>query len=277
MIRVVVLAALPQESRPLLKLLRESRRLAGEPFPTWLHRSAQVELLLVETGMGEERARRVARHVLSRSRIDLLVSSGFAGSLWPDFRLGQVVWSRELAAYDERSGRASPVGFRHGPVPGLDAFCRIHDVRPARFLTVDRLRSKAGMAGRFAEYPTVVDMESTPVAAAAYGRGVPFLGLRAVSDRSTEEIEWKLDSIVDRAGRVSAPGVMLAVLRRPMLLRSLLRLWRSAQVAGRDLATTLTALQQLPEDDLRALAEQLRLLPLSEAGAAQPLRRAGST
>ena len=266
MIRVVMLAALPQESRPLLKLLGESRRLAGETFPTWLHRSSHIELLLVETGMGEERARRVARHVLSRSRIDLLVSIGFAGSLWPDFRLGQVVWSRELAAYDERSGSASPVGFHHGPVPGLAAFCRIHDVRPARFLTVDRVRSKAGMAGRFAGEPTVVEMESTPVAAAAHGRGVPFLGLRAISDEATQEIAWQPASILDGAGRVSVSRVVGAVLRRPILLGSLLRLWRGSQVAGRDLAAALMALLQLPEEDLRALAEQLRLLPLTGGG-----------
>ncbi|MEI8190674.1 MAG: hypothetical protein WCI75_13260 [candidate division NC10 bacterium] len=265
MIRVVMLAALPQESRPLLKLLGTSRRLAGEPFPTWLQRSSHAELLLVETSMGEEGARRVARHVLSGMRIDLLVSVGFAGSLWPSFRLGQVVWSRELAAYDERGGSPSAVAFRPASIVALTAFCQSHDVRPARFLTLDRVRSKAGMAGRFAEDPTVVDMESTTVAAAAYGRGVPFLGLRAISDESTHEIDWKLDAIVDRAGRISAPRVMCAVLRRPVLLASLLRLWRSSRIAGRTLAKALVALLQLPEEDLHALAEQLQLLRMPEA------------
>ena len=262
MIRVVMLAAMPQESRPLLKLLGESHRLAGEPFPTWIQRSSHVELLLVETGMGTERAGRAARHVLSASRIDLLVSIGFAGSLWPGFRLGQVVWSRELTAYDARSESPSLGGFRPASILALTDFCQIHNVRPARFLTVDRVLSKAGMAGRFAEDPAVVEMESTAVAAAACGRGVPFLGLRVISDESTQEIDWQPDALVDRAGRVSATKVMGAVLRRPILLGSLLRLWRSSRVAGRDLAAALMALLQLPEEDLRALAEQLRLLPL---------------
>ena len=249
----------------MLKLLGESHRLAGEPFPTWLQRSSHAELLLVETGMGSERARRAARHVLSASRIDLLVSIGFAGSLWPGFRLGQAVWSRELVAYDERSGRSSAVGFRPAAVSGLIAFGQIHHVQAARFLTVDRVLAKARLAGRFADAPTVVEMESTAVAAAAYGRGVPFLGLRAISDEATQEIAWQPDAIVDRAGRVSAPKVMGAVLRRPILLGSLPRLWRSSLVAGGTLAKTLMALLQLPEEDLRALAEQLRLLPLPQA------------
>jgi hypothetical protein len=92
------------------------------------------------------------------------------------------------------------------------------------------------------------------------------LGLRTISDESTDEIDWQPDAVVDHAGRVSAAKVMVAVLRRPILLGSLLRLWRSSRVAGRDLAAALTALLQLPEEDLRALAEELRLLPLPGGG-----------
>ncbi|MEI6449050.1 MAG: hypothetical protein WCP98_03760 [Actinomycetes bacterium] len=266
MIRVVMLAAMPRESRPLLKLLGESRQLAGEPFPTWFQRSSHVELLLVETGMGAERAGRAARRVLSASRIDLLVSIGFAGSLWPRFRLGQVVWSRELAAYDERGESPFSVGVRPASVPALTAFCQTQGVRSARFLTVDRVLPKARLAGRFADDPTVVEMESTAVAAAACGRGVPFLGLRAISDEATQEIDVRLDAILDRAGGVSLPKVVGAVLRKPILAGSLLRLWRSSRVAGRTLSQTLMALLQLPEEDLRTLAEQLRLLPLPGGG-----------
>jgi adenosylhomocysteine nucleosidase len=176
MMRVVMLAALPQESRPLLKLLGESHRLAGEPFPTWIQRCSLVELLLVETGMGRERAGRAARHVLSAFRIDLLVSVGFAGSLWPDFRLGQAVWARELAVYDTSCESAPSGGFRPASILALTAFCRIHNVRPARFLTVDRVLSKAGMTGRFAEDPAVVEMESTAVAAAGHRPPGPRVG-----------------------------------------------------------------------------------------------------
>jgi len=262
MIRVVVLAAIPQESHPLLKLLGTSRKLAGQPFPTWLQRSSHLELLVMESGIGAERAWRAARHALSGSRIDLLVSVGFAGSLWPGFSLGQVVWSRELTAYYEGVGGLRKAGFRPVSTLGLSAFCQAQLIQASRFLTVDRLRPKAGMAARFAAEPAVVEMESTAVAAAAHGRNVPFLGLRAISDGSTQDIQWELDSVVDRDGRLSAPKLMLAVLRRPSLLRSLWRLRSNSRVAGRNLAAALMALLQLPEQDLLAIAEQLRLQPL---------------
>jgi nucleoside phosphorylase len=268
MIRIVVLAALPQEYRPLLELLGSPRRLVGAPFPAWLQRSSYVELILVETGMGREGAVRAARHLLSGSRIDLLMSVGFAGSLWPAFRLGQVVWARELVEHDGRGEHPSLKGFRASPGAETAAFCRSHMIEPARFLTVDRVLPKAGMAARFAQDPTVLEMESTPVAEAAWGHGVPFLGLRAVSDEVTRDIGWQVDAISDRAGRVSAPKVVWAVLRRPALLRSLLELRTDSRIAGRRLAATTMALLSLPEADLLALTRQtqLRQLPRGARG-----------
>ena len=207
--------------------------------------------------MGAERAWQAARQALSGSNVDLLVSVGFAGSLWPGFRAGQVVWSRELAAYDESAGGQSAVGFRPGSTVALTTFCRAHQVQPARFLTVDRPRAKADMEGRFGAEPTVLEMESTPVAAAAHARNVAFLGLRAITDEALEDIDWQLDSMMDRAGRVSAPKVMGAVLRNASLLRPLLRLRSSSRLAGRNLAATLIALLQLPEEDLLAIVGAL--------------------
>ena len=162
------------------------------------------------------------------------------------------------------------MGFRPASTLGLTAFCRAHHAEPARFLTVDRVYSKAGMAGWFAGQPTVVEMESTAVAAAAHARGVAFLGLRAISDEATQEIAWQPDSILDDDGRVSVPRVVGALARRPGLMASLPRLWRDSRVAGRELATALAALLQLAEEDLRTLTEELRLVPLLEAAELRP-------
>ncbi len=276
MMRVAILAAMPQESRPLLKLLGKPAKVAGAPSPMWLTRASAVEVLVVETGIGNQAARRGAECVLAGPRVDLLVSTGFAGSLWPDFRVGQVVSSRELALWDEHGASSWMTGFYPAPSSVLTAFSQSHSVRRARFLTVERLRSKAELAEHFLDAPTVVEMESTPIAAAAYASHVPFLGLRAISDESTQEIDWPLGSIVDRAGTVRLPKVMGAVLRRPGLLRSFRSLWRDSQIAGQNLAAILLALVRLPPDELRALSEQLQLLPLPKPlGAAEAAKGFG--
>jgi nucleoside phosphorylase len=266
LMRIVILMAMPDESRPLVEFMGGWRRVAGERFPMWLRSGSDSELRLVETGIGNEPATQTARRVLSESSVDLLLSAGFAGSLWPGFKLGQVVWSQELATFDRGSSDRVQVQFRCALPRSLTDHFESSQVYPARFLTVDRLVSKAVLAERLAGVASVTDMESVPVAALAHARDVPFLGLRAVSEESTHEIDWQLDSIMDRAGRIRFEKVAFAVIARPGLAVSFRRLRKNFAIAGRELAQELAALLSLPEEDLRSLAGELQLRPLSEAG-----------
>jgi hypothetical protein len=71
-----------------------------------------------------------------------------------------------------------------------------------------------------------------------------------------------VDAIADRAGRVSAPKVIWAVLRRPARMRSLLQLRTDSRIAARCLAKTTMALLSLPEADLLALTRRAQLRQL---------------
>lgn len=255
--RVVVLAAMPQEIGPLLQIVGGMSLVEGAPFPAWKGRVARTELQVVQTGMGGERAGRAALCALGGPPVDLVISSGFAGSLCPEFRLGQPVWSREVIGLDGGGGDAPGGRFQLGKVAALTAFRRTYALRPARFLTVERIHSKADLVGRFAATPTVVEMESTAVAGVAREQGVPFLGLRTISDEWTEEIEWQPETVVNGEGVIVPGRVMWTLCRRPTLLRSLLRLRRNSVAAGHTLAHTLLALVGLPEERMRALLEEL--------------------
>jgi nucleoside phosphorylase len=260
-LRIVVFAALPHETGPLLGLMPGWRSLARRPFRTWRHESSGTEVLLVETGMGNVAAERAALHIfagtVTQTLPDLIISAGFAGALSPDLALGQAVYAHELGVYDDMS-RTCPVRFKFCPSADLAALLESMNVRPTRFVTVDRLRPKATLAGLVPETPAVAEMESTSIAAAAHARNIAFLGLRAVSDVLSDEIEWDLDLVVDARGRLSLPRVALAVLRKPRLAGSFPGLYRGSKVAGDSLASTLAGLLALPEEELRALVGPLR-------------------
>jgi len=211
--------------------------------------------------MGNLAAKRAALHILAgtvtQTLPDLIISAGFAGALSPDLALGQAVYARDLAVYDN-VGRACPVRFECIPSADLAALLESMSVRPTRFVTVDRLRPKATLAGLVPETPAVAEMESTSIAAIAHVHHIPFLGLRTVSDVLSDEIEWDLDLVADARGRLSLLRVALAVLREPRLAGSFPGLYRGSKVAGDSLALTLAGLLALPEAELRALVGPLR-------------------
>jgi nucleoside phosphorylase len=260
-LRIVVFAALPQETGPLLKVMPGWRSLARRPFRTWRHQSSGTEVLLLETGMGNLAAERAALHILAgtvtQALPDLIISMGFAGALSPDLALGHAVYARELAVYDDVS-RTCPVRFKFCPSADLAALLEGMSVRPTRFVTVERPLSKAMLAGLVPGTAAVNEMESTFIATMAHARNIAFLGLRAVSDVLGDEIEWDFDSMVDAQGRLRLPRVVLAVLREPRLAGSFPGLYRGSKVAGDSLAVTLAGLLALPEEKLRALVGPLR-------------------
>jgi adenosylhomocysteine nucleosidase len=263
MIRIAILAALPQEYRSFQRLLGTWHQLIWQPFPVFFQRAGGCELFLVETGMGSQQVEDAAHHVLTLTSLDLMISAGFAGSLCSELPVGQVVLADKLATWNPTAATPVTDSFQVSDTPRLAAFCQALRVRPARVLTLERPHSKAELAEVSRSIPTVIDMESTAVAETTYRRGVAFLCLRAVSDAHSKEIDWDLGAIVDSRGRVRIPKVLSTILRRPALLASFYDLWRSSRKAGQRLAQTLSALLRLPEDDLQALIRELRLLPLT--------------
>jgi adenosylhomocysteine nucleosidase len=270
MMQIAILAAIPQEYRPFQKHVGKWRQLRRQPFAVWLHQAPHKQVFLVETGMGNKPAAQAAEYLISISPLDLLVSTGFAGSLAPELQVGDLVWSRELAVWDAERAAIPMARFCSSHTPHLDVFREIHDIRAVRFLTQENPRPKTMVTMRLDGLPTVVDMESVPLATLAHHHGVPFLGLRAISDTLNDEIDWDLGSIVDETGKVRISKVVSTVLRRPGLVTIFHGHWRDSSVAARNLAQALLALLLLPERNLRALARQLVLHPIPEKAAGPP-------
>jgi adenosylhomocysteine nucleosidase len=258
---------MPREYRPLLRLLDPGRMAAVHGYPSWIGKISGREILVLETGIGVRHATEAARCLVARYSLDLVLSTGFAGGLSPDLRVGDVVWSREVAAHEAVADRIQ-FQYRCEAAPILEDSLTGLGARPARFVTVERLQSKGHLAeiarattavGTLATTAVgtlattaVVEMESAAVAAVAYRQRIPFLGLRVISDTVSLEIDLDLDAMLDRRGRFSTPRAILAALRRPSVLLSLPRWSAYSRLAGDALADFLVALLGLPEDDLRS-------------------------
>jgi adenosylhomocysteine nucleosidase len=85
----------------------------------------------------------------------------------------------------------------------------------------------------------VVDMETAKARAFAERVSVPFLAIRAISDRADQPLDPATVSWVTPAGGLRAGKVAATLLRRPAMVPELMRLRRRSNLAMRNLAEAI--------------------------------------
>jgi adenosylhomocysteine nucleosidase len=237
-----VLFALRRESAPFLRLFPVQQRFPGAPCrarfcgPSWL------SVLVLETGVGPECARRAVDWVLGtpvldnvRYRPKVVVSAGFCGALQAGYQVGDVVLANEVVA----DGKCWPV-----PWPGeLAAGEWQPPLHHDRLVCVPRLVGDvADKRALAAEHGAgIVDMESAIVAEACRRAGVPFGCVRVVSDDCETPLSPKLLACL-KGGRVAPLRLLAATAASPSLVPEM---WRLARQTGRAAGQLAAALGEL--------------------------------
>jgi len=120
-------------------------------------------------------------------------------------------------------------------------------VKVGAILGLDRMLSspqeKAGALGRSGAL--AIDMESHHVARAAAERGLPFVAVRAVSDRAHEVLPAIMASFVDGEGQTKISAVLAALIFRRVKLGELLQAGRASKRAHQALLRCRGALAGL--------------------------------
>ncbi len=155
-----------------------------------------------------------------------IINPGFAGSINPSFQLGDVARIDGVRC----GSQSQTIDMSYLPTPTL---------RDARIVTVpeplgakDKRKMHEDGAG------DLIDMETYHVLQFCQDRGIPYFGLRAVSDDLTDELPRVLkDSFDGRRFRL-LPIVMKGILSRSTR-QELLKLRRHSQLAARKLALAL--------------------------------------
>jgi adenosylhomocysteine nucleosidase len=147
---------------------------------------------------------------------------------------GDVVIAREVRSHNRRFDASTSPLFRCAST--LEA----QQVGVA--LTVDEVVCSASDKRRLAASAAVnevawVDMESAAIAAVCDEMRVPYLIVRAISDRLNEDLPVDFNRCRDRSGRVSTRRVIQAALLRPRAFKGLIELKRRADLCASNLAS----------------------------------------
>ena len=206
MAKLGIIGAMQVEVEILLSAMNNKveKTIAGSTF--YEGTLENLEVVVVQCGVGKVNAAICAQILCSCFRITHLVNTGIAGSLCADLDIGDLVVSTDAMYHDFDCVH---FGYPYGKVPGMDvtsfpadeamigyAFDAAEAVNPGhtkkgrvasgdQFVAVKELKEKiiANTQGLCTE------MEGTSIAQTAYRNGLPFVILRAISDKADDSAE----------------------------------------------------------------------------------------
>ena len=164
-----------------------------------------LPVVVVQCGVGKVNAAMCAQILCSVYGVTHLVNTGIAGSLCADLDIGDLVVSTDAMYHDFDT---SPFGYPIGKVPGMPvtypadekmmayAFAAAEAVNPGhtrtgRVASGDQFVSRKDQKAHIIEVTGAVctEMEGAAIAHTAYRNEVPFVILRAISDKADDSAE----------------------------------------------------------------------------------------
>lgn len=164
-------------------------------------------VVVVRSGIGKVNAAVCTQILIDEFEAEAVINTGIAGSLNADINIGDLVISTDLVHHDMN---AVAFGYSVGQIPQMEAFsfrsdetlrklavqaCR--DVNPdievyeGRIASGDQFVADQGVKDEIIKNfdACAVEMEGAAIAQAAYLNNVPFLVVRAISDKADGSAE----------------------------------------------------------------------------------------
>lgn len=181
--------------------------------------------VVVQCGVGKVNAALCAQILISVYGVSHIVNTGIAGSLCADLDIGDLVISRDAIHHDfDLRFWGRPVG----QVPGMDvtAFPADETLMQAAFAAAEAVNPGHNRMGRVASGDQFIcskeqknkiiadtaavcaEMEGASIAHAAYRNGVPFVIIRAISDKADDSAEMDYPTFEAIAARRCAQVTM---------------------------------------------------------------------
>ena len=204
--RLGIIGAMQEEVETLLANMQEKRSdvWAGSTF--YAGKLAGLDAVVVQCGIGKVNAALCAQILCDRYAVTHIVNTGIAGSLDAALDIGDLVVSQD-AMYHDFDCHA--FGYPMGKVPGMDVVAFPADqgmiglaydaaekvnqghTRIGRVASGDQFVADPALKDRITSVTGAVctEMEGAAIAQTAYRNGVPFVILRAISDKAADSAD----------------------------------------------------------------------------------------
>ncbi len=177
------------------------------------------------TGMGKKNAAASFRNALATMRPRLVITSGFAGGLNPEFKWRTIVFDE-----DEEAGLA-PKLLKKRAVP-------------ARFLCADRVAITAAEKEQLWKSTgcDAVEMESSVIRSICRENNIPSATIRVISDPADYALPLDFNLLMTPDYRINYLKLAATLVRKPGKISELLAFQANLSFAQRDLVFALSSL-----------------------------------
>lgn len=206
MTKLGIIGAMQEEIETLLHLMenKTEKEIAGSVFHDGILKGLPVTV--VQCGIGKVNAALCTQILCDLFDVTHLVNTGIAGSLCNDLDIGDMVVSRDAMYHDVD---ATVFGYPMGKVPQMDvtsfpaddtlmayAFAAAEGVNPGhtkigRVASGDQFVASREVKERIISITSALctEMEGAAIAQTAYRNRIPFVILRAISDKADNSAE----------------------------------------------------------------------------------------
>ena len=210
--KIGIIGAMNEEVVELTAMIedKKTRTVAGMTFNEG--RIKGLDVVVVECGIAKVNAAMCTQILISEFGVGALINTGVAGALKEDLNINDVVISTDAIQYDVD---ASSLGDPKGTIPRMKtsvfvADSSLIDMAYESFLEGERfvanLEDKTYLREEFGGY--CCEMEGGAIAHVAHCNGIPFVIIRAISDKADKSAELAYDEFVKRAARTSKDMVL---------------------------------------------------------------------
>ena len=201
-----IIGAMEQEVETLLAQMESKSACTRAGSTFYQGQLAGMEVVVVQCGIGKVNASLCVQILCDCYDVTAVVNTGIAGSLCADLDIGDLVISQDAMYHDFDCVH---FGYPMGKVPGMDvvAFPADENLANLAYAAAEQINPGHTKRGRVASGDCFVadkavkdriieitgalctEMEGAAIAQTAYRNGVPFVIIRAISDKADNSAE----------------------------------------------------------------------------------------
>ena len=198
-------------------LVRHEKEIAGMTF--FVGSVGDKEVVVVRCGIGKVNAAVCTQILVDLFNVEYVINTGVAGALYPELNIGDIIVSSDTVEHDMD---ASAVGNPRGEIPRMqktyfeadeklieaaknaaESLKGEHKVHVGRIASGDQfirsMKVKEDIYSTFTAY--CAEMEGAAIAHTCFLNQVPFVVIRAISDKADQSADVNFEEFVDVAAR----------------------------------------------------------------------------